>query len=454
MIAVKFNGLFKIESWQEYLNKYIVPLNTYSQAIIEVAQKAEKYHDKTYAELDDFFKEALISGLKDDGKYSENALAKFYKDMLGIMVDDPEQLLQDLKEEYKGVGTRILFQHTLPENNYGTEYVLTKHLKRIPSFIAFSRLVLETTSFIIAKMKQHGLKVEKRDMRIEKPADLVIVTKEFIEKAINTSINYNRFTFFAWSLRKITPKYMYKIYPNITKKIENFLGITTIYEFNNENIYNILGYRDYFQRFYINTYDYYNELGTKTQYPIIFVNGVTSTQFYNLAKSHEIYIDVYGKPETIGGAICRLNDVIFTYIRGEHNKLSKWFKNIPDIKNIYFNKIKRKLKEAQWEENPLIKKYKLYILEDILKRSIISPDEIKLLKLNHNGFFTQYIIFERVFPRNPISTDIAVSIKYVPLKPAIRMINLINNLYQAIYLGLFDFAFNMNKDELLLVKRG
>ena len=454
---MEINELLKIESWKEYLNDYIIPLYNYSNIILKMSDKAKEFNKKTYAELDPFFKEALISGLKEDGKYAENALAKFYKEILGIMVEDPDQLLFDIKEGYEGTGARILFQYTPLENYRNVMYVFTRQFEKIPSFIAFSKLIFDVTSFIIAEMEQHGLKAEKhRDsIRLEKPVDLVTVITKFLEKALNTSINYNKFTFFAWTLRKITPKYMDKIYPNISKEIKNFLGITTIYKFKNETTYNILGYRDYFQRFYQDEYPYYNyKYGSKTKYPMIFVDGVVSLQFYNLANPNEKYIKGYGNPLTIGGAICRLNDIIFAYIQDEYVKLSKWFKNIPHVEKMYFDKVKRSLREVQWEENPLIEKYKLYILEDMLRESIVSINDLKLLELDYNDFISRYIIFKRESSPNILNHSIYLTRNYVPLKPAIRMINLINNLYPAIYLGLYDFAFNTKKDEILLVKRG
>ena len=404
----------EISSWESFLHEHIVRLNAFSKTIYDIIEQAQKFNNKSYADLNGFFKEALIAGLKGNGMYSENALAKFFEDIIGISFEDPKLYVELLRNE---------------ETRNRAEIDSKIKIERT-AFSTLVRIIYELTEVILEKAKNSGFNLEKKHVEIKKPEDLVYITKEFLELAINTTINRNKFALFAWTLRKITKRYLEKAYPSIDKNLLNFLGVRQLRKFKNEK-YSIYGYPDYFSEY---RYQVNPEGGS------IHANGIIHISEYR-------YFLSYGDPKTVGGSLCRLTDTIFTFLKHKNFTLNKWFRGIPNEEQRYMERALKSLEEAGWKEPEYLKE--IYSNLERLRTGYLgfsSGSPFKFLVVEENGIIRYYK--QWVYRRSYRNSGIEMH----KFNEYLNLYSLLDTISPALFLGVFDMAFGED-GTILLVKR-
>jgi len=420
-VSAEANPL-ELSSWESFLHNYIVPLNALSEAICSVIEQTEKFNGKPYAELDEFFKEALVAELKMNGEYSENALAGFYRDLIGIRFEDPKLYVEELK-----VGTKRLTSKV--KVGYVNKYL--GYLKVLPRFVWLSRTIHRITSVIIRKMKERGFKVEEQ-VEIERPEDLVDAVRRFLELVINTTINRNKFALLAWTLRKITERYLIVAHPDISAELLKFLEVEVLRDFGKEG-YKVYGYRDFFSQYY------YDERNLR-----ICANGVPCGYYY---AKNSWYAKHYGKPTTIGGALCRLTEAAFTYIKDDRSMLDRWFRGVQDEEHRYIERVLESLEKMGWEEPEYVKDIYAYI-KDLKKGSLGSSygSPFKFLIVEESGVIRR--CKQWIYGRSYADSGI----EQRKFSRYLNIYSLLDTLSPAMFLGLFDVAFGEDST-ILLVRR-
>ncbi len=290
------------DDFKDYLS-HVAKLHVLTSTIIDYYNSAIKPIDKKFVyELQEDIKNMVLSGLKPDGTYSGNAYALFIKDFLGLYIEDPKLYIAKLE-----LGTK-------PD---------VKVIVEETTFIKFIRLLNEISEFILNKARELGISsintnVKMGDAKQQKIEDLIA---ELIETSYKLSVGVNRFSTCIWGLRKITPHYMEKAYKDLPKNLLNCLGFTKLIGLER---FELWGFPDYFTKAILerNGHNY-----------CIYINGVN--------------VDVK-KPETLGGATCILNEMIWRCIDKLHEILSRWYDSIINVGKEYIKRAWETLNSAGW----------------------------------------------------------------------------------------------------------
>lgn len=163
------------------------------------------------------------------------------------------------------------------------------------------------------------------EQEIKKPSDiyeLLEIGRRFLEKAFNITVGAHPYTFFVWSLRKITKAYLKEHYPmlkdcNIFSQISSILGLETILTPPK------IEPRELFEDYILYGYPDYH---VKYNQPV---------------------------NNTIGGEVCRLNVLIWKMSKDNNIKS---YNTIYQKQNLYKNykeKITELLKSINWNSEPI-----------------------------------------------------------------------------------------------------
>jgi hypothetical protein len=172
----------------------------------------------------DFLKPILLGGLKPDGAFSDDSLARFCGELFGVSIDD-----------WKG------YIHTLKEGISFNEAAGAR--KCIIRETDFAKVLIELGILldrILTRAQQVGLTgaYEVPVVGIEEvKADPTIIAdrvRSLLEKGMALLVNYNPYTFFIFSLWVITRRYMKAAYPRtsdeaVLKKMKELFGLSELH---------------------------------------------------------------------------------------------------------------------------------------------------------------------------------------------------------------------------------
>ncbi|MFQ6063128.1 MAG: hypothetical protein ACE5J9_08145, partial [Methanosarcinales archaeon] len=166
------------ETWQNFINDYIVPLKTSADSLIEYWNYLkERVDGARFEDMDDALKTILLGGVTSNGEYSARSLAKFYKMFFGAF-SDVQVLIIAQKERV-------------------TPDVVGKVEESI--FIKFVKSVSDNTGRILEFAYQNDLidspEVSIPEVRFDdllgSPEKVVELIKAFYDNAIKITVNYN-----------------------------------------------------------------------------------------------------------------------------------------------------------------------------------------------------------------------------------------------------------------------
>jgi hypothetical protein len=288
------------ESWANYFKNDVLPLHSSAITITGLWKELrEKVHGRLLSEVvkeRPSLEQAFVGGTSPPDKYEENGLAWIYKKLLGASVNLREYYF--LKKLGKEPKTPCNVESTNVVNYADHVAVL---LERVLAR-ACDLGLLEKSSL------QEALESYRRsvDEVLREPAKISEKLVDFLNKALRVTVAYNEYTRFIWFLRKIAKKYMKELYPELLKSevfefIKNLLGLSeyivpqvddpeivdlyTIYSFDHAMQYDSMRGVDGIWR---GALDYYFSGGLPWEY--------------------EPY-------KTIGGCMCRVNELIWGLFR-------------------------------------------------------------------------------------------------------------------------------------------
>ena len=223
----------------------------------------------------------------------------------------PETLLRYIEDEI------------IPLNTLAKE--VSKDFKDLdPQLLIYAYNIHELTENIIVLTKNiFGKEFPKQE--IKKSSDiyeLLEIGRRFLEKAFNITVGANPYTFFIWSLRKITKAYLKEHYPmlkdsSIFSQISSILGLETILTPPK------IEPRELFEDYILYGYpDYYVE---------------------------------YNQPVkmTVGGQVCRLNMKIWEMSKDNNIKSYNTIYQKQNLFDVYKEKIRKILESIGWKPDPL-----------------------------------------------------------------------------------------------------
>ena len=301
-----------------------------------------------YGKLSEEVKKIVVSGLRVEQYkqpyYVDNAYAMFAKDFLGIQLENPVALTEKLSfgEDVSDVG--VMFRRV--------------------EFLEFVSKVREVTSFILKKARELGVGVEL-PKPVEKPVHELI--EEFVQKAYEVTVGVNEFATAVWGLRKIMPSYMKKVYGDTPQQLLTSLGFDKLLEVKHAKLW---GFEDYATRLAVycmgyaivsnipTPYGLYREVsGVYTTYAIVnniptpsrFIDSLHREVSDNTKRQRILkQVEQWHSLTTLGGAICSLNQVVWSYNRKLSDVLNKWFSEYVDLEHEYVREALKKLGELRW----------------------------------------------------------------------------------------------------------
>jgi len=292
-------------SWEEFIKEHIIPLKEISGALINYWKFLfNKINNKPVDELieDKRVKAILLGGVNESGEYSERSLALFYKKFFGVYTD-VKAIVEHLKQE------------------------LTPNVKGIvekSTFINFAEDVFKITNEIVNLAQQNkileGFNVREIDISFEElisdPEKVATIIKEFYELVLKVTVNYNQRTLFLWTIKKITRRYLVAAYPEFENE-EKF-----------EELQKIIGLEKYFEP----------EIKEKTK------------RDKEIKRDYTIW---YLPEKSLGGMICKLNEIIWKYLGKEQFRkdLEFLFDNVADLRQQFIEKAKKALGDWKFPEN-------------------------------------------------------------------------------------------------------
>ncbi|AMM53456.1 hypothetical protein [Pyrococcus kukulkanii] len=204
------------KSWEEYYNQ-IINLFVRIEEVLKLRKSLfEKAGDKFVGELiqeSKIWEEVLFGGLREDGSFPENALARFYREILGfgLSEEDTKKVTSRLKE---GLSLDVA-SSDIKVRREETEFI---------SLLGKIRKDIQLLSPQVGKSLPDINKVE-----ITKSTDAVEKVRELLKSAKKLLPLYNPLSFFVLSIQSTPRFYLEKQYEKLfeeeTKRILGKYGV-------------------------------------------------------------------------------------------------------------------------------------------------------------------------------------------------------------------------------------
>jgi len=270
----------------------------------------------------------VVSGLKVERYkrpyYATNAYAIFVNDFLGVELENPATFVEKLSFGEDISDINIVFGKT--------------------RFMVFVDQVLRITDFILKSASEFGVKVEPPRI-VEKPIHELV--EEFIQKAYEVAVGVNEFATSVWGLRKIMPSYMKKVYGDMPQQILNILGFKKLLDVKHVELW---GFEDYFTRLAVYCINgSLCSIVNNVPIPLGFFESLSYVR--DVVKRERILAEVrqlHGLA-TLGGAICSLNQAVWSYTRRLNDVLKKWFVEYVNLEAEYMRQTWERLRALGWE---------------------------------------------------------------------------------------------------------
>ena len=309
--------------WKKFISDYIIPLRDSADALVEYWNYLKEEIDSVpfneiETEKDENFKRILLGGVNENGDYSERSLAFFYSTFFGARLSNLQEYLISQKERVTSQVTGAVEES---------------------EFMKFVENIKEKTNAILKSASQNVLtdavdsETPEVDFEalLEAPEKVAELIKDFYNKTLEITVNYNQHTLFLWTIRKITRKYLETAYPELQE--EKFDAFKSI-----------VGLEKYFEPEIEETTE--NDKKVKRNYTI-----------WHLPDN------------SFGGKVCELNDVVWAYLGNEayRKDLAFLFENVPDLEREIVDRAKaaignwKRIEGLKFEKRDDISTYTLKI---------------------------------------------------------------------------------------------
>jgi len=361
------------ESWINYLRNDVLQLYELSATILYLWKKLREIaNGKLLSDIKKLIPELelmFVAGTSPPDKYEEDSLALIYKSLLGASISLREYyFLKSLNKEPK---TLCRVEGTSFISYIDHIHVMLERVLKKASELRF----LRDSDLQTAEKKSRDISEEI----LKKPEKISEILVEFLKKALKLTVAYNEYTRFIWHLRKISKKYIKELYPELLKP--------EVFKF----IQELLGLREYIipevdDPEIVDLYTIYSFDHAIIVDIAVAIDGIKifSVPLYLIGDLFGYY-SVYEPYKTIGGCLCRINELIwglFTQCRSDlgliingpvPNPLEEWKKAVENIS--------KHLPEYKYKKLRYPKSYEdLSILDEWLPAIYIGKAELTMDK--------------------------------------------------------------------------
>jgi|BioPla2DNA2_1021312.scaffolds.fasta_scaffold11924_3 hypothetical protein len=198
-------------AWKEFVASEILPLHIAALKITEFSQYLKERLENSFSDAfleNKGIQKMLLGGVTSDGEYTENSLAEFYKEHIGVSIDP--RLWVSLSTE--------------PD---------TEALQRIEVHLSYSSIlnrlsdILELSTNMLRSVGQDLPEIDEEVLSgfIQEPESIIDEFATVYSQLIKISATYNYHTFFAMSTR-LTPKFfLLEAYPRLKVHFDAVAGL-------------------------------------------------------------------------------------------------------------------------------------------------------------------------------------------------------------------------------------
>jgi len=218
---------WNIEAWKDLVKDHILPLYESTSKLLKLrdtiltivgtnSKITLTEVEKKRGDILPF----LVGGIKEDGEYKDNSLAKLVRLSFGIYINPKEWTTLE-KEE----GIRA-FDYTVVKSEDTPFLEFLKKLNKVSLHI-IKLIGIESKDTLESEIE------EMIEEIIQKPEELLKIIGVLYTKCLEISANHNYYTFFALSTRTLPFKYMIAAYPRLQNNfnlLKEFLGLEKIFE--------------------------------------------------------------------------------------------------------------------------------------------------------------------------------------------------------------------------------
>ncbi len=373
------------DEWGKFIEEYIIPLRDSAKILINYWEYLKRNIEGV--DVDDMgegFKMLVLGGVGEDGNYSERSLALFYKKFFGVQ-------LTNLEECVKGLPAKAIVEKS--------------------DFVKFAEKIHEQTKKIISTFHNIlGMDLERLEGKIEMNFEEVVrnaervaeLIKEFYERTLKVTANYNQYTLFLFTVRKITRRYLEIAYPEMKEKGKF------------DALKGIIGLEKYFEPK---------------------VEGERTEGTERIERDYTIWHLPGG---SFGFEICHLNDIIWEcFSREDFRKTLEFlFENVQDLKEEFVRRAKEALDELDW-------KFPEYILN---KSNISDVGYAISIKYKTSGLKLREFIYCKRVEYNGYGWKYWTTDKSMEHELDIRLPKLLDDISPALFVGIADIV--VYSDEL------
>ena len=333
--------------WRNYFINNVLSLYESSLAVLNIWNELVKTCNDRL--LSDMIKEnsslelIFAGGTTPPDKYEERSLARIYNELLGTKINLREyHFLRSLGKEPSIICTV-------------RQTIIIKYLEQIA-------MLLERTLKHACELKLISFNELQRAKKIAKditlktlrsPENIVKILFNFVNKAYNFTVISNEYTRFIWYMRKIPKKYMQQFYPRLLRKenfnfIQELLGLREFIkpEVEDEEIaelYTIYSFDHAIHIEHTTTSKGEPRIKSFDYHVIGYFNPYQITRYIAGYITVGIGLKKFLEPPyiTIGGCLCRVNELIWGLFEDGKEKFSLFLTEIPNPKSDWINAVEK-----------------------------------------------------------------------------------------------------------------
>ncbi len=309
---------------------------------------------------DELIYNSLLGGLRDDGSFSENAIANFIADLMGIRINDPREAAENLKYGIKPRST--------------IEYWSTSHKINAHILLTMLKDLAKPLNFITSKLGKCDGEFEiPRD-----PAGIVELFRGFLEKCcVGLLPQYNSHTYAVYHTAQLTNRYFNALKAQsegVNEQLRNLL--------NDKKLLDELGFGEI------------KGLGLGDDWDIL---GYPDCLTYSSNRAVAC-IDM-DNISTIGGAVNKAIVVIKAILKHYKEPLNKWFK-IEGVEGLYDQHLTTTIKDIMQKMS-----------DNDVKKLIMNMSHKSELTSGYSSFTVNSVMNITEFYENVVSFSLYHSVK-------------------------------------------
>ena len=214
---------WSIDAWKDFIAKHILPLNTLTTKLIKlrdiILDKIGYGRKVLLSEVERKGKEILpflLGGIREDGEYKPNSLARLTRLAFGIYINPKEWVTLEREEGMKA------------SDHIYVNIVDTQFLEFLKELNEITREIIK-----LANIEPKEVSEEEIKEIIQQPEKILEILRDIYIKCLEVSANHNYYTFFALSTKSIPFIHLITAYPKLVENFEvitEFLGLEKIFE--------------------------------------------------------------------------------------------------------------------------------------------------------------------------------------------------------------------------------